>query len=500
MSSSLTGAAVPDRFGDDPPTPRTWSSAKKTAVPLAPIVSVGTPACTNCRVPMNLCHCSTSECSECKGTKELCKCISVVTRPPAKPTADAPPPPPPLPLPCTKCAEVKGQLAACERVLAGKDKETTKELAQRDKELEKIKAALTESRTQEQREREGRVSDKGCMAKRIAELEWQLREAQRHVSREAELVRARDAALQQAVAADARRMSAEANGAKVREELQAVKDCVAASDAAARVAEESRLAHVAEATQASECERTLRAELAATSEKIETLRRQAAEHPGRAGRVERAEALLGEALRGKAALEAELVEAKEQLKAGAKATELDELEATTALAHEQAENRRLQALLAEVQAQGRQTDGASASQVAALEKRIETLTAENAQLAHHVKHAEHLRSLFRTVTSRTHEVQEAANSVIKQVEASKQARTGHESARQPSTSAQAPSASAPAPWAGKGPRPSTSDVDSLARAGAPLGPSNINYVKVPVPPSGPKAPRLGGTGRPSVRS
>ena len=60
-------------------------------------VSVGTPTCSNCRVPMNLCHCSASECSVCRGTKDLCMCIAAlpIGAPPKKPWERGYTPPPP---------------------------------------------------------------------------------------------------------------------------------------------------------------------------------------------------------------------------------------------------------------------------------------------------------------------------------------------------------------------------------------------------------------------
>ena len=39
------------------------------------------PTCSNCRVPMNLCHCSASECSICRGSKELCTCTARAAKP-----------------------------------------------------------------------------------------------------------------------------------------------------------------------------------------------------------------------------------------------------------------------------------------------------------------------------------------------------------------------------------------------------------------------------------
>ena len=125
--------------------------------------------------------------------------MCIAARASAKPVP--PQPVPQLPPQCTKCAEAeraakeaKGQLAACERLLATKDKEACTMVAQASKEV-------AEARASEQREREQRCSDKGVLGKRIETLEAQLRSALAHVPREAELKR--NAAEAELKAADA---------------------------------------------------------------------------------------------------------------------------------------------------------------------------------------------------------------------------------------------------------------------------------------------------------
>ena len=184
----------------------------------------------------------------------------------------------------------------------------------------------------------------------------------------------------------------------------------------------------------------------------------------------------------RAAIGSELAEVREQARASAQTVAKAK---ETQLAYEGAcaEVRRLQTALAAALDGGSEADEA-AKQLAvlktALEERLIALMAENAQLTHQVKHAEHLRSLFQTVTSRTNELQEAANSVIKQVEMSKQTRQGE---TRPATSS----------GAGEPLRPANYTLQEIRATAA------ATFARVPVPPSGPKAPRQGGPDRAALR-
>ena len=406
---------------------------------------------------MNLCHCSNSECSVCRGTRQLCKCLAVraakAVETPVVATPSAPPPPPP----CTQCEVVKAQITKRE-----------KELAKRDKELGGLREQLAQSQAQEQRERDRRVSDAALQAKRIEALEEQLRSAQTRDPRQAELERALAAATQQAAAAEAKRGEAETSAARARDDIMGLRTRLADVESALRAAEESRVQYVAEAAEAAAREAALGAEAEAAREELDVLRCAA----------EPAAAQLRTVLAARDALEADLASSRQRLSHTEAELSRAQDEARGAardkemrLAYEGAcaDNRRLQAQLAEAEGRGREHTGRTAM-VDELERQLEALTAQNAALTAQVKHAEHLRSLFHTVTSRTNEVQEAANSVIKQVEASKQARK--ESTRQ-----QAPGSTKEA----ASHRPST---------GQPLAPAN--YSRVPVPPSGAKTPRHGG--------
>jgi hypothetical protein len=184
----------------------------------------------------------------------------------------------------------------------------------------------------------------------------------------------------------------------------------------------------------------------------------------------------------RAAIGSELAEVREQARASAQTVAKAK---ETQLAYEGAcaEVRRLQTALAAALDGGSEADEA-VKQLAvlktALEERLIALMAENAQLTHQVKHAEHLRSLFQTVTSRTNELQEAANSVIKQVEMSKQTRQGE---TRPATSS----------GAGEPLRPANYTLQEIRATAA------ATFARVPVPPSGPKAPRQGGPDRAALR-
>mmetsp|Transcript_37405 Transcript_37405/g.93038 ORF Transcript_37405/g.93038 Transcript_37405/m.93038 type:complete len:197 (-) Transcript_37405:20-610(-) len=94
-------------------------------------------------------------------------------------------------------------------------------------------------------------------------------------------------------------------------------------------------------------------------------------------------------------------------------------------------NRKLEALLAEAQDRCRRLEP-RVEMVETLEERIAALTQQNDSLLAEVEHVKHLRQLFASVTSKTDEVQQAAQDVIQQVEAQKRERaarvSGFESA------------------------------------------------------------------------
>ena len=79
-----------------------------------------------------------------------------------------------------------------------------------------------------------------------------------------------------------------------------------------------------------------------------------------------------------------------------------------------------QAQLAEARDEIRQNESRMAA-VGTLESRVEVLLQERAALVAEVEHAAHVKQLFATVTCKTNEVQQVANSVIEAVEARKRA-------------------------------------------------------------------------------
>jgi hypothetical protein len=343
--------------------------------------AAATPSCTNCKVPINLCHCSQSCCSSCSlGVATGCACV-------------APRPPPPKP--CTRCLEAEEA-----------SKALTKQVAARDRELAEIKKKLAEARATAQSERESRANIEAKHAKRVEELEAQLGLAlsvPQSQPREAELERQLAQSRQSCWEAEARAKSSDATCIKLRDELSDCRLRLVGVEEAERLAAEGRLAYVAEAAEMHAAEAELRAELAEARREASASRD--------ASRAE------GDAVH--AALRLELLEAETARQEVA--LELEKLSGARndALAYEGAvaESRRLQGLLRDADAQL----APLRQRVRELEGRVEVLATEKSQLAQSLAHAERVKELFGMVTSRTNQVQEAANEVIEKVAARKRA-------------------------------------------------------------------------------
>jgi len=119
-----------------------------------------------------------------------------------------------------------------------------------------------------------------------------------------------------------------------------------------------------------------------------------------------------------------------------------------------------------------------------LEARLEALTLENNQLRAHVAHGEKVRALLGAVTSRTNEVQEAADSVLKQVEATKRVRTQPVAAEQGAKVSAVPSAQG------------RNAVATVAKQAPPGGGTaqRTSGGELPIKPMPPSEPHTGGRG------
>ena len=309
-----------------------------------------------------------------------------------------------------------------------------------------------------------------------------------------------------------------------REETIELRDRAAAAERRATLADEARLEHVAEAQEHRQSESRLRAEAEAT----------AADRDGMAAQLETERA---RSLELHAKLTA-CVEETERLRRGRE----DERQTVIAYEGACAENRRLQAELGElraelhtataaaaatqeVQQEQQQADDAERMRAAALEERVASLEADKARLEHSLAHAEKVRELFQTVSSRTNEVQQAADAVVRQVEASKRQRAVAASAmshvatasgggggsrdalpRDPAADT-CPPPVAPAPQPKKaatavasGTRPASRpamgisasiEAAGLAKKTGPHVAAEHAYTRLPMPPSG-GAPATGG--------
>ena len=405
--------------------------------------SAGAPACTHCRVPMNLCHCSKSCCSACGlGATTGCACI-----------ARAPPPP----KACGKCAEHEKAAEATSKLLNAKDRE-----------LAELKKKLADARSSAQSEREARANLEAKHAMHVAALEKQLNAAlaaPQSAPREAELERTAAQARKACWEAEARAKSSDATCIKLRDELAECKLRLVGIEDEGRLAAEMRLAHVAEAAEMHAVEASLRRELEAAQSESSAAREASeaakAEAKSASTRLSETVAELARCQASKAELEAQtarLSQAKE-----------------SALAYEGAvaESRRLKALLSDANAASK----ALQSRNAELEGRVEVLTTERSQLAANLAHAERIKELFSQVTSRTNQVQEAANEVIEKVAARKKA------AAQAERAAAAPEEEVLPPRP-KSSRPATSGSQS-ARAPLQRKQSHGPPIQTPWPPTAP---------------
>ena len=329
---------------------------------------------------MDLCHCSKSSCSSCglaAGTG-VCVCLAARRRP------------------CQECAEA-GRAA---QEAAKRESDATKQLATRERDLADLKKKLADARTSAQSERELRSVEGQAHKAKLLELEVEMPLAS--AERMAELERAAHLAVNMEAAAESKRKSAEKQLSQAKEELREMRERTRRAEELVALAQDAERVQTAEAEEAAQTERRLSAQL-------------------RAAQAER-DALQAEA-DGAAALRVRLAESeskhdelqKEVARLGVQLSQQHEHK----LSYEGAvaEGRKLRALLDAAKEEAKQ----SARRADEQQSRADALTAERAQLQHALDHAEKVRSLFASVTSRTNQVQEAANEVIASVAARKRA-------------------------------------------------------------------------------
>ena len=108
--------------------------------------------CTNCRVPLGLCHCRKSCCSQCGLSKGNCGCGAAA--PATRPQSAAPPA-------CAKCAALRDELAAARAALAKADAAAERAKAQIAEAREGRQAAEAEARRRTSARRRPRRARKG---------------------------------------------------------------------------------------------------------------------------------------------------------------------------------------------------------------------------------------------------------------------------------------------------------------------------------------------------
>jgi hypothetical protein len=355
------------------------------------------PTCANCKVVMNLCHCSSSSCGSCAlprtGEGPCCECV--LTKP----------------KPCKACAEHE---RAAQEAASGRA-EAEKKLQVREREFTDLRRKLGEAKSAALAERDKRGEEERANREKIEKLQADLlataAAAQPVTSAErvAELERAAHLAVNMEAAAEAKRKSAEQALAKAREEASELRERTHRAEQRARECDEAERERGAHEHAAADELRDLQRRLEAS----EGARAKLAAEAEAAGAA-RAEAAAAHAAR------AELKEEVTRLKAQVQLHREHSLAYDGAVAEGRKLKGQLEAAHAEAQTQRARAEEERAR--AETERaRADELAKERVQLESSLAHAEKVRALFASVTSRTNQVQEAANSVIATVEARRKA-------------------------------------------------------------------------------
>ena len=339
---------------------------------------------------MNLCHCSKSSCSACGlPAGSVCECLATKKSGP-----------------CKVCPENEKAL----HEMTKRESDATKTVAAQQRELTELKKKLADERAKLQSEREAKKAQDAALNKMIEELGQKLAsgEPSRAVQeRMAELEKAAHRAINMEAASATKCKVVEQQLAGCRDELVDLRERTKRAEAVAATANEAQQQHAAEHDAAAKTEKRLRQALAAAEAERDALKAEATGSAGVHARLEEAEAARDDFKGQVAKLAKQLEKDKEN-----------------ALAYEGAiaESRGLKAKLDEASALARRATALADEQQA----KADALAAERTQLQTALAHAERVRELFQTVTSRTNQVQDAANEVIASVAARKRAQAEQE--------------------------------------------------------------------------
>ena len=414
------------------------------------------PTCNNCHVPINLCHCSASCCSAC-GLKapsaNSCGCVAKRAN--------------------TSNAHVENAAREQREAAQAQQAKLEKQISEIEKREAALKKMLAEEKVKSQSEREMRSKLEAQHAAKVAELERQLKEAPAAAAeRVAELEKAAHLAINMEATAESKRKAAEATLANVREQLIDQKERTKRAEEAAQLANEAQRAQAAEVDEAEAGESRLKARLDEALKECGTLQADAAAASQLRMKLKEAEGqrdmareevgqLQSQNKERILAYEGAVADGRKHKTAAEKATEQCKKEAQRADAEQ---------------------------------KRADSLAAERAQLEQSLAHAEKIRALFQSVTSRTNQVQEAANEVIATVEKRKKAEKATQ--QQAPSPPHAPSPQTPADSLAS--QPQILVVDQAAEA-EPTPPKTAQNPMQPPPKSARATVSAGGDGVPRAR-
>ena len=431
------------------------------------------PTCNNCHVPINLCHCSASCCSAC-GLKapsaNSCECVAKRANTSNAHVENAA---------REQREAAQAQQAKLEKQAQAHQAKLEKQISEIEKREAALKKMLAEEKVKSQSEREMRSKLEAQHAAKVAELERQLKEAPAAAAeRVAELEKAAHLAINMEATAESKRKAAEATLANVREQLIDQKERTKRAEEAAQLANEAQRAQAAEVDEAEAGESRLKARLDEALKECGTLQADAAAASQLRMKLKEAEGqrdmareevgqLQSQNKERILAYEGAVADGRKHKTAAEKATEQCKKEAQRADAEQ---------------------------------KRADSLAAERAQLEQSLAHAEKIRALFQSVTSRTNQVQEAANEVIATVEKRKKAEKATQQQQQQQQQAPSPphAPSPQTPAESLASQPQILVVDQAAEA-EPTPPKTAQNPMQPPPKSARATVSAGGDGVPRAR-
>lgn len=352
-------------------------------------------SCKNCHVPMNLCHCSKSSCSACSlPAGNVCECLSSKEK-------------------AVRSGKEKALQEVCEKALqemTKRESDATKHLTALQRECADVKKRLADERAKTQAEREAKGAQDKAHRATIEGLEKRIESAEpsRAIQeRMAELEKATHLAVNMEATSEGKRKASEKQLAAAREEVTELRERTRRAEETAAAANEERQQRAAEYVESTETERQLTSALAAARTEVDDLRAEMRKHASMRTALEESESIRDD-------LKAEVTRLGKQL--------AKEKEHTLAYEGAVAENRSLRERLDDAIAKAKHE-----AEVAATERgKAAALAAERVQLQASLTHAERVKELFASVTSRTNQVQDAANDVIASVAARRRAHAEQE--------------------------------------------------------------------------